>query len=1132
MLRRMRKKYISLIFSVTICLGTILMTHSVSFAQTDSSPVPIEFKIPQHSVADALILFGEQSGEQIIFRYDEARNISARRLSGRYRPIAALAEILKDTGLIAFRNPEGTIVVRKDPDFKPVISTAKNKPSFKKEKPKNIFTGASESETAGRLPEELVITGSRIKRAELSAPNLVSIIESETIMRTGTANIEELLNKLPQIVSSLTGNSNNPGEGIANVDLRGLGAIRTLVLINGRRYVPGNQTGIVDLNTIPTFLLDKIEVATGGTSAVYGSDAIAGVVNFKLRDDFDGFEGLTRYRVSKDGDGDKYDVNLVYGQSFNDDKGSAFLHFEALERQAVMQRDRDFSFFALSDSFIRPGSTDPRFGFGEFLSPEDGGVPGFIPIGSIFIPGGLVMGIPPSGPHPGLERFGMNGEALAFDSLTDRFNFAPFNFLQLPQNRISATFGAKYRLTDNVEFFNQILFSQNKVDLELAPTPVILENFVVPVENPFLQENARAALRGIDWYGTGKILQARDAGGNPMFDNGNPIQARQALSSTLNPLWAADGSPIAAVGGSAGNKGELLFIADGQAEIPVFLRRMTEIGPRQIKNKRHSLNVVLGLQGEFAPDWNFLVHYNYNRYKNTKRNINAVSINNFRAAANVIQSGGDYICSDPVARQDGCVPANIYGEGNLSPEAIEYITVNRAESTQYTRQDITAYLNGTIDYGVGDGLTLLIGTDWRKEDSSFVGDDAALSDPGSGFSDTFAAIGKYSVLSLFSEFKLPLVEGMTGFETLELSGALRYSDYSISGSAWSAAAGFNWQPFSDLRIRGQYQRAIREPNISELFSEGNNSLIDIDDPCVEGNIDIYGDINDICIATGVPANLVGNFDQETIRVRQIISGNMNLEVEKSDTFTLGLIYQPSFLPEVQLTVDYYHIALHDQIALFSGGASEIISNCFREDNSNPQSCDMISRRPDGQLDFINASLENISQTTTSGIDGQLFYQKQLDWNLLGDNEKFELIFQGSYLINNKLELANGRTLIDCAGKFSGGCGTPLPKFRFTQLATWSSDKLELSVRWRHFGSIKNRNAEIRDVAVPRLPAENYFDLYAQYHMSENVIIRSGVDNIFNVKPNFIGTDQEQANTFPTIYDVLGPYFHFGINIFY
>ncbi len=1124
MLRSMRQKSASLFF----CAIAVLGPAGNSAAESVLPPAAIQFEIPGRSVADALILFAEQSGEQIIFRYDEASNIPARELSGSFKPVEALMAILKDTGLKAYRNTEGTIVIRRDADHNALKLPEK---TFSPAKEDKLIIRTGEGSPQDRTPEELVITGSRIKRAELSAPNLVSIISAETVERTGTVNIEELLNKLPQIVPSLTGNSNNPGEGIATVDLRGLGPDRTLVLVNGRRITPGNQSGIVDLNSIPTFLLEKIEVATGGTSAVYGADALAGVVNFKLRDDFDGFEGLARYRLSKDGDGDKYDLNIVYGQEFNDERGHAFLHLGFLERQSIYMDDRNFSTFTLADSFIRPGSSDPIFGFGEFLAPEEGGVPGLIRSGSSVIPGGNVLGVSASGPHPGLQRFDKDGEPQDFNSLTDRYNYAPFNFLQLPQKRLMATFGARYHLTDRVEFFNQVIFSQNKVDLELAPSPLVISDLEISVDNPFLQENARAALQGIDWYATGQIWQARDGGGNLLFDDqGNPVQARQAVDS-LNgnvPIWAADGTPVAAVGGA----GRLLYLADGRAELPYLLRRMTELGPRKIKNNRRSLNVVLGLQGEIKQNWDFYAHYNYSQYNNTVRSINAVSTSKFRSAVDIISSGGDYICADQAARQEGCVPANIFGEDNLSQAAIDYITTNYEDKTRYIRQDATAYIKGTIDHGVGNGLKILLGADWRREDGSAAGQTGDFSDLGGGFNRPVDANGSYNLWSLFSEIRIPLIEDVTGFEEFELSGAMRYSDYNLSGTVWSAAAGFNWRPFSDVRIRGQYQRAVREPNIKDIFAAERETFLFITDPCAAGNIDSYGDIAAICIATGVPENLVGGYDQLSGQMREIYSGNPDLELEKSDTFTVGLIYQPSFLPEIQLTVDYYHITINNRISPLSDSASEIVDGCYDQNASQALFCDRIARRPDGQLAHINSSLSNLGRSVTSGIDGQLFYRKRLNNGLFGGNERLELVFQSSYLIKHDHRQTIVERTVDCAGYFLEGCKVPLPKFRFTQMVTWGNDRLDISLRWRHIGGITNKKAKTEDVAVARLPAKNYFDIYLQYGVTENIIMRTGVDNIFNSIPDFVGTGQQQANTFPNIYDVLGPFFHFGVNFYY
>jgi len=1143
MLRILRHKYLTCVISA----GTPLVAVSAYSAEIPSSVTLVEFKIPQHSVADALILFAEQSGEQIIFPYDEAKDIPACELSGRFGPIDALAEILKGTGLLAFRNPEGTIVIRRNPNFQMAKAGhkdhRKNKSSRTIDAPDTTLVEVPGTAPQDITPEEIVITGSRLKRAELTAPNLVSTIESKTVKRTGTANIENLLNKLPQIVPSLTGNSNNPGEGIATVDLRGLGPERTLVLVNGRRYVPSSQSGIIDLNSIPTFLLDKVEVATGGTSAVYGADAIAGVVNFKLRDDFAGFEGLARYRISKHGDGEKYDLDLVYGEDFDDGRGSAFLHLGFLNRHPVMQGDRDFSTFALRDAYIAPNSADRRFGYGAYLAPQDGGVPGLIRSGSSIIPGGLVQGIPASGPHPGLARFGPDGAAADFDIMTDSFNYAPYNFLQLPQRRLMATFGAKYRLTESVEFFNQTIFSQNKVDLELAPTPLLISDLGVPVENPFLQESARAALRGIDWYATGEIWQARDGGGNLLFDGlGNPVQARQAVTISYNPdgsvaaktpVWGADGSPVAAVGATTAElAGNLLYIADGQAEIPALYRRMIEMGPRQSKNNRRSFNTVLGLRGELAQDWGFQAYYNYSAYKNVLNNLNAVSLARLRQAANIMEQNGEYLCADPSARQEGCVPANIFGENNLSPDAIQYLTVHEEEKVRYIRQDATAFISGALDHGIKNGLKILLGVDWRKEDNKYTGDQTGLIEAGSGFLQAQPATGAYDVWSLYGEIKLPLLENITAFEELELSGALRYSDYSLSGAVWSAATGFNWRPVTDLRIRGQYQRAVREPNIQDLFSQGADNYPAVYDPCAAEYIASYGGITDLCIASGVPADQVGAFEQLNDQIREIYRGNPDLEVEKSDTFTIGLVYQPTQLPEMQLTLDYYHITLRNQITAFAGGAQGILDSCYGGDSYAPAACDRIHRQIDGRLDYIDANLANMGQTATSGIDGQLFYQKQFAGGLLSDHDRFELVFQGTYLISYDYQKALNKETLNCAGLFNGDCGEPLPRFRFTQSATWYGDMLEISLRWRHFGGVRNQLAAFSEVAIAELPAKNYFDLYLQYRVTDDIIIRAGVDNIFDNTPDFVGSGQQQANTFPNIYDVLGSYFHFGINIFY
>ncbi|PHZ85565.1 TonB-dependent receptor domain-containing protein [Paremcibacter congregatus] len=1152
----MTKRGIVIALSFAILANTAPVCRAESSIASElnqsSSANLIQFSIPEHSVADALILFAEQSREHIIFRFDDAKHIPAKRLTGSYHPIKALLYILKDTGLTAYRNTEGTIVVKKEQNYqkKEDIKKPSTAQTIEKEgsHQKTLIISPSELETTTRKPEEMVITGSRIRRQEFTAPNLVSIIKKETIKKTGTVNIEELLNKLPQVVPSFTGNSNNPGNGLATVDMRGLGAARTLVLLNGRRYVPSSQSGLIDLNTIPSFLIENIEVATGGTSAVYGANAISGVVNFKLRDEIDGFEGLARYRVSHQGDGDKYDVNLAYGDSFNDQKGHAFIHFGVINRHAIMQGDRNFSKFALADGFISPGSENPYFGYGRPLSPELGGIPGLVRSGSYGTPDGLVIGVNNNGPHPGLEKFGPNGENLPFNSEFDKYNYAPYNFLQVPQRQLIATFGVKYQISDQFELFNQTILSNNKVDLELAPTPIELNDIEILVEHPFLAESSKIALRGIDWYSTGSIWQARDTNGSLIFDAlGNPVQARQAVNLAYNsdgtisgrtPLWAEDGSPVAVTGTpDADTAGALLYQADGRAVLPRLLRRMSEAGPRQIKYNRRTMNIVLGLQGTVTSHWDMVAQYNYSHYKNNITHKNAILSQSLYNALDIIEIDGTYVCKDMAARQAGCSPANIYGAGNLSAEALNYISTDLAEHTTYSRQDANLYFNGTYNSGLQDNIKILIGTDWHKEDSWYSGDQSSPDNPSTGFNKQVPATGEYHVWSLFSEFQIPVIENTPIFKKLELSGALRYSNYNLIGDVWTFAAGLNWKVTSSLRIRSQFQHAVREPSIEDLYNEKSESYPTVYDPCSrryssDGKIIDTSSIRDICIATGVPADQVGLYEQILLQIKEVYSGNIELNVEKSDTVTIGAIYQPRFLPGFKMALDYYRITVNDVIGSFGSGANQTVQNCYNISAPIMSACQNIYRDSKGLLDFINSKITNNGQIVTSGLDGYVQYFHPLDKGIFGDNEKLDLSLQGSYLFSNKYKLVDEKAYIQCAGFFSGNCYTPLPRFRLTQLISWENDTLEVSFRWRHIGPAHKKLNDISDIAVPKLHAKNYFDSYLRYHISDNSILRAGVNNIFDTAPDFVGSDQQQANTFPNLYDTLGTYFHLGINIYY
>ena len=312
-----------------------------------------------------------------------------------------------------------------------------------------------------QMVEEVVITGSRIQRADLAAVSPFTTVSGEEFQISGILNVEQKLNELPSTIPSFGPSSNNPGDGTARVDLRGLGTSRTLVLVNGRRYIPATQSGVVDLNSIPATLIKQVDVLTGGASAVYGSDAMAGVVNFQLVDDFEGMEITSLYDITSEGDAEKYNFDVTMGGNFDDGRGNAVLYASYMSRKALFSDARDFSSNALQDSTV-------------------GGQPALVPGGSSGVPGTRVFGGPtlPNGDTLGI--FDANGEGRAWQEPGDRFNYAPDNFLQLPQERYLLTAMGHYDLTDTVEVYSEMNFSRNLVPQELAPTPAFTSVFVNP----------------------------------------------------------------------------------------------------------------------------------------------------------------------------------------------------------------------------------------------------------------------------------------------------------------------------------------------------------------------------------------------------------------------------------------------------------------------------------------------------------------------------------------------------------------------------------------------------------------------------------------------------------------------------
>jgi len=897
--------------------------------------------------------------------------------------------------------------------------------------------------------EETIVTGSRIKRVDLSSVTPVSVVTGEEFKISGNINIEQKLAQLPQTVPAFGPSSNNPGDGTATVDLRGLGTARTLVLVNGRRYIPSNQEGVVDLNTVPASLIKQVDITTGGASAVYGSDALSGVVNFQLVDDYEGAEFSALYDVTSDNDGGKFNFDFTLGGNFDEGRGNAVIFGSYSERDPVFQGDRSFSNVALT---------------------ENGGQ--LVPGGSSGVPGTRVFGGPNLANGDNVGIFNADGSARAFLDPEDRFNYAPDNFLQLPQERFLTSAMIHYDLTESVRVYSELTFVRNEVPQELAPTPAFLGGLVINPDSPFFAPDVQQALAGIrtDTNGDGVING---------LDN---------------------------------------------ASLPFIGRRMVENGPRQSIDTRTANRILFGFKGDLTDVWSYDVYYSTSQLDQTNQLNNDVSDSRFRQAVLVTDDGT--ACQDP---SGGCAPLNIFGPGNISQAAIDFINVGATNITDINQEVFNASVSGSLgSIGASQPVGLVVGVEYREDESSFRPDTFLSSGDVLGFNAGNPTIGSFDVSEIFAEISLPVTDNF------EAWGAYRYSDYSNIGGVSSFAGALTFSPVEQARFRVGYQQAVRAPNVAELFLGTANGFPGATDPCsadgfVAGTTDAA-----LCQATGVPAGQVGVFGQANTQIEGLFGGNPDLQEETSDTFTIGVVFEPT--DNIAVTLDYFDISIEDSISVLGGGVANVLDICFNQvrDASSPF-CQAVSRRPDGNVDVVRVLNENISELETSGIDLAVTYNTDFDFGFGGEgsslNVDFRATFLDTYDVTPVAEIDDTNV---CAGTFGNTCGRPRNEVIANARVSWLSGNWGISGLVRYLSSveddtIENGGVNRADLVVPEVDDEFYLDLSASYAFSEDLSVNFGIKNVFDTEPTPLGDQQQQANTFPETYDLLGTRFFLSAN---
>ena len=972
---------------------------------------------------------------------------------------------------------------------------------------------AAAADLAGARDEgqAIVVTGSRIARRDLTSTSPLAVVSDEEFQLSGAVNVEQVMNTLPQVIPGVTSFSNNPGGGVATLNLRALGAQRNLVLVNGRRYIFFDTNQVVDLNSIPQFLIDSVDVVTGGASAVYGSDAVAGVVNFRLRQDLDGIIAGAQYSVTEEGDGERYNAYLAIGSQFADGRGHVAAYAEYYNRGFIMQADRGFSFFALGDNaagdaLIPLGSAgvpQGRFAaagtIGLNLDGDPDTDPTVFPIaaGTNYVGDGAFFSVPAT--------------SIPYVGALHSFNYAPSNYLMVPQERWTLGGYAEYEITEGVNAYVEAAFINNRVQNELAPTPITQNlNFNLDAIDPLISDADEAQLRQIA-ANQQAAIQAALAAGLP-----HPFGPTPSGTTTVPALDPGCDDPDG-VGPAAPDP------ATCNAVRLQMNTRTIGVSSRNVSDDRNAFRILAGLRGDLTDTLSYDVYYLFARTRNASVQFGNVS----RSAFTRLAANGT---------------CNVFGFNLLSQNCIDAVSILAQNQDISQLQVAQASISGPL-FQIGwatDPVAFAAGVEWRSMSGQFIPDTALSSGDVVGFNAGNPTEGSYDAKEAFAELRIPIVQD--GFiSRFEINGAVRYSDYSLDavGGVWTYAAGAELAPIRDITFRGQYQRAIRAPSVQELFGGQAINFPPATDPCSSRNTTDRSDVvRQLCIATGVPSTLV--FDtsiQPNAQIPSRLGGNPDLQEEVADTWTVGAIIRPRFLPRLNITVDYYDIEIDNAIARAAGGAANILSLCyFTLQDANHPICQLINRNPqtgsiEGGVFIIDERDSNLGGFEANGVDLQVDYSQPLAFSAFGTGEsRLSIFFLASWTDeNNFIPISGLDTVNECAGRFGLICGNPTPEWKWSSRLSWIDGPVTTSFRWRRVGAVDDDDPAT-DFVVDEIGAYDLFDLAFAFNVNDNLTLNMGINNLFDQDPPVIGDNQEQANTYPGSYDVIGRDFFISANL--
>jgi len=952
--------------------------------------------------------------------------------------------------------------------------------------------GAAEAEGG----EEVTVTGTRLRVKDFQTSSPVSTTTGAQIEQSGVVNLTDYLQQQPALVASFNNQDSadtggQAAAGLNLLNLRNLGTDRTLVLVDGRRHVagePGSQS--VDINTIPIALIERVEVFTGGASAIYGADGVSGVVNFILKKDFEGLAASLVVGAPEEAGGSALRGSLTTGANFDDDKGNITFSVEVSREDAVTADQRSYArrgdrlslVLNPDDPFDDPNIVDrvalnnvryiDSSTFGTVYTDNDFGDSfsgaAFRGDGKPWEDGILVGDFVMQG-----------GDGSLLDEFVDEL---------LPQeDRDLLAMSANYRFSKSFRIFGDAKYAQTRTGFTAQPT---FDFFLfVPLDNAYIPANV--------------------------------------LADALLP-------------GALGETDGGIYVT----------RDNLDLGYTRRDIKRDTYRTVIGADGEIT-DWlSYQVSYVFGRTEEESRYSNNRINERFFAALDAVDDGtGNIVCRsdlDPTAVPDnfggdpsqfgatftpgagsGCTPINIFGP-NITPDQANWINTTTVGNSAIQQQVVSGYLSAesTPFFELQGGpIQVAVGFEYREEKSSSTPSDLELQAATDGYDITWAGQGtitrgRFDVWEAYAEAQIPVLADLPFAKELTFDAAYRISNYSTTGTSDAWKVGGKWRPDENVMLRATYATAVRAPNINDLFLPQSQTFQILDDPCDDDNITLgTGDRPGNCAADGVPP---GFNDPTSASIEGRIGGNPDLDSETADTLTFGVVLTPEFIPGLNIAVDYYKIELTDAIQFFS--AQTILDKCYDLPRPN-QFCDLISRDP---TTFVVNGFQqfavNVASYETEGLDFTVRYR--LDPSDLGiedDIGVFNFALSGSRLYSLTFqELADAEP--DETAGFPGA-----PKYQVSFDMSWDYQKWQVNYGFTYFSRTQRLDPQL--IEQDSDAADPYFfkyserfthDLQVRYQATDDISVYAGVNNVFNQEPDVASLSQPVG--------ALGRYFYFGMKV--